>query len=481
MVIGRAKEIQELKHYLGTERADLLLITGRRRIGKTYLIQETYGEQIVFQFTGTKDESTASQLEKFSIKISEYSKSKMNFNAPKSWFEAFNILKTFLQNLRKTKSKRVVFFDELPWINQPKSSFLNEFSYWWNDWAAKQNILVVICGSSTAWMVRKIIQDRGGLHNRLTGRIHLEPFSLSETRDFLHATNKNYSDYDILHIYMCMGGIPHYLNQIRKGESPTQAIHRICFTKTGLLYNEFNEVFASLFDNYTDHASIVRALASKWKGLTRAEILNQTKLTDGGGFNRTLKELEASSFIMNLPPLFNKKKGTIYRLSDEYSRFYIHFIDGQQYSVKNWLAFQTSSKIYTAWQGYAFENICIKHAESIKICLGIHGIESSVNSFYAPSNKNNPGLQIDMLIDRADNVINICEIKFYNKTLRVDVDFSEKIRIKSTLFKELTKSKKSIFNTLITTYGVDTSAYNSGEIQNYIDMSCLFKQEELSQ
>ena len=455
------------------------MVTGRRRVGKTYLINEVYKEHMVFQFTGTQDGETENQLLKFHEKLLQFSKKSIYISLPNNWFEAFGLLKLHLTSLRKNKHKMVLFFDEFPWIDQPKSKFLSEFSYWWNDWASKQNILVVISGSATAWMIKKIIQNRGGLHNRVTRRIHLEPFSLAETKQFVHTINKNIGDYDILQLYMCMGGIPHYLNQIRQGESPAQSIHRLCFTKTGMLQNEFNNVYASLFDNYQDHAAVVRALASKWSGLSRNEILKLTKLPDGGSLNRTLDDLEASNFIMSLQPLYNKKKGTLYRLADEYSRFYVHFIEGHTYNMKNWMSFQSSSKTYTAWQGYAFENICIKHQNAIKKALGISGINAGINSYYVPTTKSSKGFQIDMIIDRADNVLNLCEIKYYNKPFKVDASFSEKLRFRAASFQEISKSKKSIFNTLITTFGVDTDSYPSSDIQSYLDMTCLFDQPHL--
>jgi uncharacterized protein len=476
MVIGRIEEQKEMNQLLETQNADLLMVTGRRRVGKTFLVNEVYKENIVFKFIGTQYASRKNQLIKFTEKLQEFGGENFINEKPQNWGDAFVQLKKYLLSLRKTKRKRVVFFDEFPWIDHQHSGFLEEFSYWWNDWASNQNILVVISGSATSWMVRKIIQNRGGLHNRVTRRIHLEPFTLSETKSYIKTINKGVSDYDILQIYMCMGGVPLYLSQLKSGESAAQAIHRICFSKSGLLRTEFNDVYASLFDSHHNHVSVVKALAKKWSGLTRSEIAKMSKLTDGGGLNRILEDLEESSFIVKIQPIFNQKKEVIYRLADEYSRFYLHFIEGNKYGqIENWLKFQTSSKIYKAWQGYAFETICIKHTNTIKKCLQIGGVLSTTNSFYKKGDNNEEGFQIDMLINRADNAINLCEIKFYEDVIQYNEKLAQSLRTKRSRFRELSKTKSSIFNTLITTFGINKNEFNDSEIDNVIDMKCLFE------
>ena len=476
MIIGRIEEQKGMNQLLESQNADLLMITGRSRVGKTFLINNMYDANFVFKFTGTQHANRENQLKKFSEKLLEFSNNSTEIFEPKNWHEAFSLLKKYLSGLRKTKKKKVIFFDEFPWIDHQKSGFLEEFAYWWNDWASTQNLLVVISGSATSWMVRKIIQHRGGLHNRVTQRIHLEPFTLAETKTFIKTINKGISDYDILQIYMCMGGVPLYLSQLKAGESATQAIHRICFTKTGLLRTEFDDVYASLFDNYQSHVAVVKALAQKWSGLTRIEIAQISKLADGGSLNRVLEDLEESSFILKVQPIFNQKKDVIYRLADEYSRFYLHFIEGNKYgSIENWLKFQTTSNTYRAWQGYAFETICIKHAKAIKKCLGISGILTSINSFYKKANEKSAGFQVDMLISRADNAVNLCEVKFYDSSIKLNEKLSNSLREKRSRFRELSGTKHSVFNTLITTFGIDNTSYNDSEIDNVISMECLFE------
>jgi uncharacterized protein len=475
MIIGRQEEIAEMESTLKDKKSYLVMLTGRRRVGKTYLINQVYKDNIVFRFIGTRGGDMANQLKKFKIKLKEFDKKNTKFNTQENWTDAFENLILLIKNIRKSSKKMVLVFDEFPWMESENSDFLNEFSYWWNDWGVEQNIVVAISGSATTWMIDKIISDRGGLHNRVTKKIHLEPFTLAETKQMVHTINNRLSDYDILQLYMCMGGIPLYLEQIKKGESTAQSIHRICFSKSGLLSKEFDELYAALFTNYDSHIAVIKALCTKWIGLTRTEIQKVSKIKDGGGLTKILKELESCNFIMQIEPLINKKKGMIYRLADEYSRFYLTFIEGGKYTAnKNWMTFQNTSKTYTAWQGYAFENICIKHADAIKKELGISGILTSVNSYYKAGTSTKKGLQVDMIIDRADNAVNLCEIKFYNKPIVVDAKFTDVLRIKRASLIEQTQIKKAVFNTVISTFGLEYSEHISSEIDNEVQMLSLF-------
>jgi uncharacterized protein len=472
-MIGRKEEIGILQKLIKQQQAQLLMITGRRRIGKTFLIQQVYKKDIAFSFTGTKKGLKKSQLQKFEDKLKASTKKKLDWKPFDNWYKAFQNLTLFLQSLPKTKSKRVVFIDEFPWINYNKSGFLEEFSYWWNEYACTMNIVVAITGSDTAWMYNKIIKHKGGLHNRVTARMHLKPFTLAEAKEMLHKINPRLSDYDIVQLYMCTGGVPMYLMQVQKGESYLQSIHSICFKKDGLLHKEFDDLLASLFDYYQKHVDVLRALSSTWQGLTRAQLVTKCKLQDGGGVTKILKDLESCNFILPISPIANKKKNTLYRLADEYSRFYLQFIEGKSLNSREWQAFAGSNKAYKAWQGYSFENICIKHSDAVKQKLGIAGIASTVSSFAHPEAQN--GFQVDMLIDRQDNTINLCEVKFYNKELLISKAMNEALRKKRANFIEYTKTPKTVFNTIISSFPLDAKSYTQ-EIDSVVTLSDLFSQ-----
>ena len=473
-MIGRQEEISILNKLINSERSELLLVTGRRRVGKTYLIRETFKENTCFEFIGTQYGNTENQLQKFTLEIQNFFPEKSQNISLKNWSVALRHLSNCIENLKKTKKKRVVFFDEFPWIAQHKSNFLQEFDYWWNSWASKQNIVVVITGSAASWMIQKVVNNKAGLHNRITQRIHLQPFTLQETRLFLESKKINLDLYQTLQVYMAMGGIPHYLENIEKGESAAQNINRMCFTANGLLRNEFQNLYAALFDHSENHISIVKTLSQKWKGLSRQEIIAVTHFTDGGGLTKLLDELESCGFIMKIIPLGKKSKDTLYRLIDEFSLFYLHFIEGSRASSKDVWMQKSTTQPFITWQGYSFENICIRHDGAIKAALGIAGIYVEVSSFFFKGDAENAGFQIDMLLDRADNTINLCEMKFYNSDITVDKSMADMLRKRRTRFKEVSGTKKLIFNTLITTYGVQTNEHSLSQIDQTITMDKLF-------
>jgi len=473
-MIGREFETHIMQKLLDSDKAELLAILGRRRVGKTYLIKQVYARNIVFDFTGTQFAEKENQLVKFATKLSEYHKAAVTAKTPCNWAEAFTELKKYLLRLPKTKTNKVIFFDELPWIAAHKSGFLQEFSYWWNDWASTQKLVVVICGSAASWMIQKVINNKGGLHNRVTKRIHLQPFTLYETKEYLLSKKINLQHYELVQIYMAMGGVPHYLNEILPGESAIQTINRLCLNKSGSLRQEFGNLYAALFDHPENHVAVIKALSQKHSGMTRQEIIAATKFTDGGGLTKVLDELETSNFIMLMVPFGKIKKDTVYRMADEYSLFYLKFIDGQRAGANTSVFTNVADEKYKIWRGYAFENICIKHAEAIKQALGISGINTFVNSFAHKGDTNNKGLQIDMLIDRADNTINICEIKFYNDTIEPDAEMADDLRKRRELFRRLTGTKKQLFNTIISTYGVAKNGYALSQVDHSVSMDALF-------
>jgi uncharacterized protein len=473
-MVGRLQEKKDMLGLLAKSESQLIMLTGRRRVGKTFLINNVYNKQIVFSFTGTQKGLVKSQLAKFETRLQFYAKNKLKTIEQKTWADAFINLTTYIQKLPKSITKPVVFFDEFPWINYNKSNFLEEFSYWWNEYATKLNIVVAITGSDTAWMINKIIKHRGGLHNRVTKRIHLSPFTLAETKQHLQTINPKLSNYDITQLYMCMGGIPLYLNQIQKGETPSQSIYNICFKKNGLLTTEFDDLFSSLFEFYENHVLLLKLLASSWQGLTRAQLVTKSKLKDGGTVSKTLADLEACNFIIAIQPLQNKSKGMLYRLADEYCRFYFQFIKNKKITSREWIAYQNNNVQYKTWQGYAFENICIKHHEAIKHKLGIAGIVSNICSFVNAATPSNKGFQIDMLIDRADNAINLCEIKFYNKPIIASKTFNDALQKRNDAFIQHTKTPKAVYTTLVSTHGIDTSKGLPTAIDNQVLLEDLF-------
>lgn len=475
-LIGREEERQILEKALISPKAEMISVIGRRRVGKTFLIKSVYQNQIDFEVTGIQFATREEQMRNFMLRLSDFSEGRFPITEPKDWIEAFHFLSKFLEQKQQQKSEKlIVFLDELPWLSTHRSGFLKGFSFFWNSWAVNQNIVVVICGSAASWMIKKVVHHKGGLHNRITRRVTLKPFTLAETERFLKDRNFNFERYQILHLYMAMGGVPHYLDEIEGGKSAAQNINQICFSENGLLYDEFSKLYSSLFENAENHIKIIRALAKKKKGLTRSEIVEQSKMPEGGGVTTVLDELVHSGFISMYHPFGNKKKNRLYRLTDEYSLFYIQFIENNR-NVGDGIWQQLSqTQFYSTWAGYAFESICLKHIPQIKQKLGISGVYTTASAFFKKGTDEEEGLQIDLVLDRNDHVINICEMKFYGGELTIDKSMATNFRNKITNFKHLTKTKKQVFLTLVTTFGVKQNKYSLDLVDVNLVIDDLFQ------
>jgi AAA+ ATPase superfamily predicted ATPase len=474
-LVGRLTEKKILEAALTSKSAELIAIYGRRRVGKTFLIRNVYAKQMAFEFTGVKDGKLSEQLGNFSRSLKIATGSPSDFSIPKSWSSAFEILQRFLETIMN-KKKAVIFFDEFPWINSPKSNFLKAFDYFWNTWASKNpNLTVVICGSAASWMIKNIVKSKAGLHNRVSIRIKLSPFTLQEAESYLKSRSIKLDRYQILNLYMVMGGIPQYLSNIQVGESAAQSIDRICFTKHGYLIDEFDNLYSSLFDYSSNHVTIVKALAKKSKGLTRSEIIVETGLSSGGTFTLFLEELEESGFISSYIPFGKNNKDLIYRLSDEYSMFYLKYMGKRNVTGKGtWLRI-CDQQSWTSWSGYAFESICLKHITKIKEALGIDTILVRESVWTNIPSITKRGAQIDLLLDRDDHCITICEMKFSSNKYSISNKYATELEQKRLVFAYTTKTKKTIFITMVTTYGVDQNAYFKKLVQNELTMHDLFE------
>ena len=472
-LIGRKKEQGILNKALESEEAEMIAVIGRRRVGKTFLITTTYQGRIDFKISGIQNAPRSEQLLNFATRLLEVAPTALVVTPPANWLEAFILLIAYLKQ-KDQKEKLVVFFDELPWMATHKSGFLRGLSFFWNSWAVEQNIVVVICGSAASWMINKVIRHKGGLHNRVTRRIHLKPFTLAETEAYLTHRHIYFDRYQLIQLYMAMGGIPHYLKEIQSGKSAVQNIDVICFSEMGLLNDEFSNLYMALFDNPDYHIAIIRALATIQKGMSRTAILATTKLSDGGGISKVLEELEQSSFISSYRPFGKKKKEKLYRLTDEYSLFYLRFIENNQQEGEDIWQMLSQTQGWKSWSGYAFENVCLKHLPQIKKALGITGMYSVSASFMKKGNTEEVGTQIDLIIDRNDHVINLFEIKFYNTEFSITKSYAKNLRTKISIFQETTKTKKQIFLTLISTFGLHHNKHSLGLITSDLDMEVLF-------
>lgn len=473
-LIGRDVEKKLLQEAINSGAPELIALFGRRRVGKTFLIRQYLQKNLVFEFIGSRDAKFTEQLRNFNKALGKAAGNDKIYRIPDNWADAFDQLTHFLTP-KLTTSRAVVFLDEFPWLNTHKSGFLSAFDHWWNSWGNNQsNLVVVICGSAASWMIQNIVNNKGGLHNRVTRKIRLLPFNLRETEQFLHARNVTLDRYLILQLYMIMGGIPHYLKEIRKGESATQAVDRICFTKDGLLESEFKNLYHSLFDDATRHLAVVRALAGNNTGLTRGEIIDKIGLTSGGTITALLDELIESGFVMAWQPYDRKSKDTIYKLADEFTHFYLKFMENNRSSGNGvWQNF-FSGQSWKSWSGVAFERVSLKHIAQLKKALGIAGVYTEESAWrFLP--KKGKGAQIDLLLDRRDFVINLCEMKYSASEFVINKAYAGELENKRDVFKNKTGTKKSLFITLVTTFGVKSNDYFIRLVQNSITMDVLFE------
>lgn len=471
--IGRKKEVEVLQKALQSREAEMISVIGRRRIGKTFLVKTVYQEHIVFELTGTKGAPLAEQLQNFAYSLRLATEDALIVKAPADWMEAFFMLIKYLKKLPADK-KHVVFFDELPWLSTHKSGFLRGLSYFWNSWASSQNIVLVICGSAASWMIQKVVNDTGGLHNRITRRIHLNPFTLTETELYLKNRNVTLKRYHVLLLYMAMGGIPHYLKEIEPGKSAAQNIEHICFSNTGLLRDEFSNLYAALFEYSDNHIAVVRTLAQKRQGLDRNVIIKSAQLPNGGSVTKVLEELHQSGFIDVYYPFGKKKKDKLYRLTDEYTLFYLQFIENHIHDRADIWQHLSQTQDYKVWCGYAFENICLKHITQIKKALSIGGVYATASSFLKKGSSTDKGAQIDLLLDRNDQIVNIFEIKFYNKPFVITKEYAQSLKNKLEVFEDTTGTRKHLFLTLITTFGITPNEHSLGLVDQVLTMDDLF-------
>jgi hypothetical protein len=472
-VVGRTSETALLRGLLTKESPEFVAIYGRRRIGKTFLIRQTYSEHIVFECSGLHQKTFSQQLENFWLTLHEFDPTRKPELPPKSWLQAFAQLKSYLTNL-PGKEKKVVFFDEISWFETPKAGFLAALDNFWNQFCTKRSdIILVICGSAASWIIHKVINDRGGLHNRITKKIQLAPFSLQETKLFLETNQVFLTPKDLAQIYMVVGGIPFYLRDISPGQSVPQILDELFIGPQATLANEFHNLYAALFKNNQLHEEIVQILAGKNMGMTRAELLQGLKLTSGGGLSIALEELIACGFVQKIYPINKTKAESLFRLMDEYTLFYFKFLHNQR-NNSSWQQL-VSKPSYKIWSGYAFENLCIRHVNQIKTALGIRGIVSNNYSWYSKGSAKEAGGQIDFIIDRDDNCINLFEIKFYNTEFEFTQNDVALLQKKEMSFKKNTRTKKNVFWTLLTVFGAKPNTHFLSIITNQITLEDLFK------
>lgn len=466
-IIGRENEKKQLQRIYDSGKSEFVAVCGRRRVGKTFLIREFFEDEMVFQTAGLANEKTAQQIKSFYTDLVDHGLQPQK-EIPKDWIDVFSLLRTLIK--QSDSPRKVILLDELPWMDTPRSKFISALEHFWNSWAsARRDIVLVVCGSATSWMMDKLINNHGGLYNRLTHKIFLRQFTLLECEDFLVSRGHRLSRYEIAECYMIFGGVPYYLDLLDKDKSLSQNIDNLFFKPKALLSREFPNLYAALFKNSEGYITVVSALCKKRSGLSRKEIIETTGMKSGKGVTTILDNLESCGFIRSYGQYGeSRKSGVIYQLVDFFTLFYFNFIIKKQ--IYSWSDLQGKA-IFYSWAGLSFEILAIQHIFQIKKQLGISGVNSREYTWRCEDE--NKGAQIDLVIERADNTVNLCEMKFSVGQFSIDKDYESNLRNKLSKFVEHTKMKKSIQLTLITTYGLKGNQY-SGVASNQIKLDDMF-------
>ena len=457
MLIGREKEIGLLKSISQDDQSHFLAVYGRRRIGKTFLIRESFDYRFTFQHAGLSEGGMKEQLFAF---VSSMKDAGYHFKCkPKNWLEAFEGLKDLIR--QSNEKRKIIFIDELSWMDTQKSDLMVALENFWNGFAsARKDIVLIVCASATSWMLSKIVHNKGGLYNRLTEQLSLQPFSLKECEEYVQATGLAFNRNQILQYYMIVGGVPFYWGFLKKGLSLSQNVDHILFSQNAPLKEEFKYLYASVFRKPQQYIKIIETLGTKKVGMTREELISTSGIPNTGDLSTKLEELESCGFIRKYYAFGMKRKNALYQLMDCFTLFYFKFLQNAPTDEHFW-SNQINTPVVNTWMGLAFERVCMFHVNQIKMKLGISGVLTEVNSWYCKSDPENGifGSQIDMLIVRKDQVINLCEMKYANSEFTVTEKVDKNLRNKVSDLKNITGTRYAIYPTLITTYGMVNNSY----------------------
>lgn len=465
MIIGREREQQTLSGLLQKEESQFCVVYGRRRVGKTYLVRETFNYQFVFQHTGMAKTAKKGQLVAFRDSLRTCGLS--DCTTPKTWVEAFSMLKRLIE--RAPCGKKVIFIDELPWMDTTKSGMISALENFWNGWAtarAEKDVVLIVCGSATSWITKKLLKNKAGLRGRLTEKIKLLPFTLRECEKYAEVAGLGMTRKDILDTYMILGGMPYYWSFLRRGYSVVQNIDELFFTEDAKLSDEFEALYAILFNRPEKYIKVIEALSKKKCGLTRKEILKTTKLQDGGTFSTVLEELEQCGFIRYYVSINSAEQGGLFQLIDNYTLFHFHCIKKNAFGDEHYWTHTSLSNEHNTWSGLAFERICLLHTPQIKESMKISGMLSNVCSWRTGKTEEHNGAQVDLLFSRADGIINVFEIKYSKDSFAIDAKYAKELENKISVFRTVTATRKAVHLTMLTTNGIVNNKYSNIVMQS---------------
>ena len=468
-MIGREDEIRELRRRFASEESEFVAVYGRRRVGKTFLVNEVFNGNFAFHHAGMEKADKRTQLESFREALRRQGLVKCK--VLHTWVQAFSALSDLLDS--KGAGKKVVFLDELPWFDTPRSEFLPAFEQFWNAWAClRKDILLVICGSATSWIIKKVLRNRGGLHNRVTRQLPIRPFTLVECAAYADYKRLGFDRQQILECYMAFGGVAYYWSLLEEGKSAAQNFDSLFFGESAEMRMEFENVFRSLFKNPTHHFAIINLFGERKTGMTREEVVEGLGEVSNGDVSDCLDEVADCGFLRRYSAFGTAKKGAVYQLIDNFTLFHFRFLKNRVGNDARFWSHSLNQPRTNTWRGLAFERVCMQHVGQIKEALGIAGILADVYAWRAPVKAG--GAQIDMVIDRGDRMINVCEMKYTSEDYSFSANEKEKFLRRIEQFRSATNTRKGILPTLVTTFGLTRNA-NGAMIANVVTLDDLFR------
>lgn len=466
--IGRKQEIKILQDIKDSGKAEFVAVYGRRRVGKTYLIQQFFNYSFAFSATGILEGTREEELFAFTSAMIAVG---YTGPQPKTWLEAFEALKFVLEK-QSHKGRQVVYIDELPCFDTPKSGFVRALGYFWNTWAAlRKDVILIVCGSATSWMIENIVNDHGGLHDRTTHTIYLRQFTLAETESYLKTKKIHWPRQMIVETYMMLGGVPYYLSLLNPQESLAQNIDRLYFHKNAELGQEYQRLYASLFKSPESYIRIVELLGKNKQGLMRGEIAENLKISSSGTLSKQLENLEYCDIIRRYVTKMGGKPKTneaYFQLVDLFTLFHLTF--SKKLTTEDYWEQHLNTPVLNTWQGLAFEHVCMVHINQIRHALGLDRIAVE---YYSWRSSTVPRAQVDMIVERADRLINLCEIKYTQSEYTITSEEDLKVRNRAAAFVRETKTRNGILPTWITPYGLSQNEYSSN-VQYQVTMDDLF-------
>ncbi len=471
-IIGRKAEKKELEQCEKSKKSELVCVYGRRRAGKTYLVEQTFGDYFAFRAIGLEKGSIKDQLKAFNQRLQECGDEVRK--VPQNWFEAFSRLDKILSRddiILSPHGKKIVFFDEFPWFATQRSDFLLAFEDFWNRRGTQSGDLVfIICGSATSWIIKNVLEDSGSMYKRVTAQIFIKPFSLAETKLYFDDNEFDWSKEQIMEFQMVFGGLPFFMSLMNENESFRQNIDRLLFRPNALLQDETDKLLESTLKKSPVYGQILGELSSHLYGMKKSECQEKLNIPVGT-FTRAVEDLIKCRYIVEYTRNYEKSNPLYIQLVDPYLLFHFHFLSNRK-RITSYEDLSSNIGLYSNWRGHAFEILCFHHLDQIKKSLGISGVKTECFSWTNSEDKEK--IQIDMVIERDDKITNICEMKCTDQPFVMSKEDDLSLLRKRDIFKEKTRTKNSIRIVLVSAAGLSGVAHTE-HISDVITLGDLFE------